>query len=218
MKRIFSAFILFCIVTAGKAQERIMDQTNISFGVKGGPGMTKFNVKQAESFSGKWRPEWVLNFHAGAFVTIPVAAEGKFALQPEVLFARQGSKINQTVTSNSGTTTLRTFKQSINYINVPLMLQFRVPSGFYFEAGPQLSLLLGAKQKGPDTQEYDHKEQRNKQDLSISFGAGHVSKNCFALGVRYAHGTKDIIKEGFAVDNREFRNAAIFLNFRYFIF
>lgn len=212
----FSVFIIFSSVVFSQEGER--DPSRISFGLKVGPGLSKFNVKQPESLQEKWRAEWMVSFQGGAFINIPLAAEGKFNVQPELLYSRQGARINHTVGNISGNYTVRAFKQIINYINVPVMLQFRVPSGFYFETGPQMSLLLSSKQNGPDSQEYDQTEQRNKQDLSLTLGAGHESKKGFALGFRYAHGTKNVVKEQYAIGDREYRNATLFLNFRYFIF
>ncbi len=219
MHRISLLFILLTFSLSHFGQEA--RQQKISFGIKAGPGMTKFNMKQIES-GYKPRAEWRLSYHAGIFARIPVAAGGKFAIQPEILYSRNGTRMSETYTSIDYITgrevsNLRVYKQLINYINVPLMLQFGLSSGVYAEAGPQMSFMINAKQKGPDDQEYDHTEQRNKQDIGWGFGAGHVSKKGFAFGFRYNQGIKDVVKEGFAVNGRELRNASIFLHMRWFI-
>src|SRR5688500_10837103 len=114
-------------------------QPKISFGIKAGPGMSKYNIKQNQS-NYTTRTEWKLSYHAGLFARIPVAAGGKFAIQPEILYSRNGSRISETYTSIDYITgrpvsNLRVYKQVINYINVPLMLQFGLSSGVYAEAG-----------------------------------------------------------------------------------
>ncbi|MGZ5220243.1 MAG: porin family protein [Flavisolibacter sp.] len=219
MNRIILLFTIMLISFTIYSQEA--GKSILSFGIKAGPGMTKFNVKQPET-SNKPRAEWKITYHAGLFARIPIAASGKFAIQPEILYSRNGARISETGSSFNyqlgyPVATLRVFTQVINYINIPLMLQFGSNSGVYAEAGPQMSFMLNAKQHGPDTQEYDHTEQRNKQDIGWGFGAGHISKKGFALGFRYNQGTKDIIKEGYAINGREYRNASIFLNMRWFI-
>ncbi len=196
-------------------------QSKISFGIKAGPGMTKFNLKQSETFY-KPRTEWTITYHAGVFARIPVAAGGKFSIQPEILYSRNGSKLSETGSvfnyyTGMPVASLRAYKQIINYLNIPLMFQYGLNSGIYAEAGPQMSFMINSKQKGPETQEYDHTEQRNKQDIGWGFGAGHISKKGFAFAFRYNQGTKDVVKEGYAINGREYRNSSIFVHMRWFI-
>lgn len=40
-----------------------------------------------------------------------------------------------------------TSKIKLNYIELPLLVQYRLPAGWYFSAGPQLSFLTSAKQE-----------------------------------------------------------------------
>ncbi len=60
----------------------------------------------------------------------------KFAFQPELLYSAQGSDYDDEDFSGS---------VKADYLNVPLMAKYYVGEGFSLEAGPQVGLLLSAK-------------------------------------------------------------------------
>lgn len=74
----------------------------------------------------------------------------QWAVQPELVYSSQGAK-------SAGT------EQKLDYINVPLLLQYMFDNGFRLQAGPQLGLLVRA----------DNKNDLNSIDLGVGLGAGH---------------------------------------------
>ncbi|MCV5968839.1 PorT family protein, partial [Lactococcus petauri] len=76
---------------------------------------------------------------------------------------------------------------NLNYINVPLMLQFN-KSGFFAEAGPQVGFLVTGKVKttdGTNTEEMDVKDELNAIDFGVNLGAGYITNSGFGFGARY---------------------------------
>jgi hypothetical protein len=116
--------------------------------------------------------------------------------QPELLYSAEGSLIEGPI---SNTQTIL-FRNRINYLNIPLMLQFTKGSGFYFEAGPQIGFRLSAKSKfenpttsgsGPSTVT-DYKSATKGTAFGLGAGAGYEMGNGLGIGLRYMLGLTDI--------------------------
>ena len=96
----------------------------------------------------------------------------QWAVQPELVFSSQGAK--------SGGT-----EQNLDYINVPVILQYMFDNGFRLQAGPQLGLLVRA----------DNKDDLNPIDLGVGFGLSYVVPSTgFGVDARYNHGLSNINK------------------------
>jgi hypothetical protein len=70
-------------------------------------------------------------------VEIPLAKN--FSIQPELLYAQQGTKISLSyeVTNSHYKSNL-----DLNYLNIPVMLKYYVLKGLTVQAGPQIGILL----------------------------------------------------------------------------
>lgn len=77
------------------------------------------------------------------------------------------------------------------YINVPVLLRYQSPKGFYGEAGVQPGFLISAKDKY-DGGSFDYLEEMNKFDLSIPIGIGYEFGNKIGIGFRVVPGLSDI--------------------------
>ncbi|MDZ7740116.1 MAG: porin family protein [Bacteroidales bacterium] len=96
----------------------------------------------------------------------------QWAVQPELVYSNQGVKIGGT-------------KQTLDYINVPVILQYMFDNGFRLQAGPQLGLLVKA----------DNKDDLSPVDLGVGFGISNVVPSTgFGADVRYNHGLSNINK------------------------
>ena len=106
----------------------------------------------------------------------------------------------------------------MNYIDVPLLVQYRFPSNFYVSAGPQVSFLTSAKQltkvKLDDglvidvTQ--DIRDAFKSVDISFPFEVGYAFKNTFAgrgfdIRLRYAFSLANVLSD--ADDPRTVRHS-----------
>jgi len=117
--------------------------------------------------------------HVGGFVNIRFH---QWALQPELYFSGQGAK--HSIASADRTLAL-------NYINMPVMFQYYIIPQFYIEAGPQLGLLVSAKDKGGNLT-IDVKDGYNSADISAGIGLGVKLPFNFGVYGRYNFGITDI--------------------------
>jgi hypothetical protein len=82
-----------------------------------------------DSYDGYYSTESIAAFNAGITATIPLIYPLSF--QPEVLFSQKGFKAY----TDDGS-----FTQRNNYIDVPLLANFRLVRGFNFLIGPQVNI------------------------------------------------------------------------------
>ncbi|WP_294210874.1 porin family protein [uncultured Chryseobacterium sp.] len=122
----------------------LKEKEPVRFGIKGAANASQFSEQELNTKNQK------LGFNAGVFVNIPLSKQ--FALQPEVLYNQMGAKSVLTSSEvQSGNTTVKTEQNvstTLNYISVPLMVQFKPTDNFYFEAGPEFSYFIDGKDKG----------------------------------------------------------------------
>ena len=132
----------------------------VRFGAKAGLNIASITGDFTDELSSK------IGFTLGGVVEIPV--RDKFAFQPEVLFSTQGAKYEDSDVGYSDESTVK-----LSYINIPMMAKFYVAEGLSLQAGPQLGILVSAKDEGEYTEqnvtvEYD---TDIKDDLStVDFG------------------------------------------------
>jgi opacity protein-like surface antigen len=166
MKKLFIAAIAVLAFGSANAQET-------KFGVKAGLNFSNF-TGDVENNSMK------VGFHVGGLVNIKVS--DKFAVQPELLYSGQGAKFDGGVTV------------SADYLNIPVMAQFKIADKFSLEAGPQIGFLMSAKAKGSG-QTVDVKEFYNSTDFGINIGAGYDVTENINVGLRYTIGVSNIAKD-----------------------
>jgi hypothetical protein len=143
---------------------------SIHIGAKGG-----LNIAQLTDIDGSSAR---VSGHVGGFVNLRFH---NWALQPELLFSGQGAK-HPVLTAD------RTL--ALNYINIPVMFQYYLIPQFYLEAGPQLGLLVSAKDKGGNVT-VDVKDSYNSADVAIGFGLGVKLPYHIGLYGRYNFGLTD---------------------------
>lgn len=123
-KSIISTVILCLSVIATSAQK-------YKIGIKAGVNASKIS---GTSFN----DEFKLSYHAGVFGEFEI--NKKLGIQPEIIFSQsQGSVVN------TGTVLVFTntnFDYSLNYINIPLLLRYKIGKVLVLNAGPQYSILL----------------------------------------------------------------------------
>jgi hypothetical protein len=167
--------ILFLSVFTAAA---FIGQAQINFGIKAGANFTKFSGDDAklEDISPKFRT----GFAGGGLVNIGLGET--FSVQPEVLYSMEGSVYK----ADGETATYKT-----DYINVPVLLQYNNPSGFYAETGPQVGFLMSAKGSYGGVS-VDIKDSFKKINFSWGLGAGYKLSNGLGIGARYNLGLANI--------------------------
>ncbi|MBK6935845.1 MAG: PorT family protein [Chitinophagaceae bacterium] len=160
----------------------IISEAQVSFGAKAGLNLYKFGGTDGSDLDFQ---KSKFSFHAGGFVNIPISS--MFSVQPEVLYSGQGTK-----QEDNGDQML----WNLDYINVPLMLRYNNPVGFYAETGPEAGFLISAKVKvkaeGTDATE-DIKDQMKGFNFSWGTGVGYITKSGFGIGARYNIGLVSIV-------------------------
>ncbi len=147
-----------------------IEQT-ISFGFSGGIISSDICGTSAGSFMP------IIGLALIATAEIPMS--DKIAVKPELQFATQGAKYEDEYYEG---------KYKLNYLNIPVFAKYYVTDGLSVEAGPQVGILLSAKDEY-SSEGGSGKEDVKDQTKSVSFGAvagvGYKLKNGINVGLRY---------------------------------
>jgi len=130
-----------------------------------------------------------INFQAGLFTEITLSED--FKVQPELLFSVYGFK--QDFEGDS--------KIRLNYIILPIMVKWFVSKGFSFDAGPQVGLMVTAK-NGTGSMA-DVKSDFYDRDFGVNIGASFVMSEKVSVSVRYYIGLTDVT----AVNTKNYNRA-----------
>jgi len=161
-------------------------------GVKVG---TNINKLQGQSF----KDEFTYGYSAGAYADIKLG--NKWSIQPEVLFnqvsADTSDKFSDLVDFNSG----KVSKIKLNYISIPLLLNYNISKGISLQAGPQYGILMSQDR---DLLQ-DGKEAFKKGDFSMLAGL-QLKFASIRLYGRYAVGLNNISD---VTNNDKWKNQSI---------
>jgi hypothetical protein len=152
----------------------------VGFGLKGGVNFANQSITDITTNSRT-------GFHGGAYFVF--AFSESFAIQPEVFFSSQGAELPDYDELNE-----------FNYMSIPVLLSWRPLSFLSIEAGPQLSLLLDAKNKADDS----IKDDFNRSDFGLAAGVTLHSPIGLNGGLRYVWGFTNIsnLENDLEVKNR----------------
>lgn len=178
--------------------------SNVSLGLKAGASLTDLVGADATPY------EKLFGFHCGVFANIGITRMVTF--QPELLYSQRGAKqpfISFTGREEEDITRL-------HYVDVPLA--FRVnANGLFFEAGPQMGILVSARSKQGSTST-EVKSLYNVLDVGYLAGLGYQRKTGLGIGLRYNGGITNVRKEidgGPAIIQPRSRNEAFQLYLTY---
>ncbi|MEJ8844769.1 porin family protein [Lacibacter sp. H375] len=187
--------VLVAIVFATTVQAQ-----HVNIGIKA--GLNLYNIKNSNDV----KYDMKAGLHAGLLGHIHVT--DNFAVQPELLFSSQGAKYE-----TGGTET----KLNLNYLNVPVLLQYMFDNGFRVEAGPQLGFLLTAKSDNGTTKT-DIKPNLKPIDFALGLGLGYIHvPSGFGVDARYNLGLTNINDEDITAvksNNRGFQ-IGVFYQFKH---
>jgi opacity protein-like surface antigen len=159
---------------------------HIAYGVKGGLNLANVKGKDVEGTS------TLLGFHGGVQANLPLAAG--FSLQPELFYSSEGAKMKVQMPGDGDEIIEATAKTHLNYLNLPVLLQYQHASGAFAVTGPQIGYLLSAKVKMNGASE-DVKESFNKINFGWTLGVGYViPATSIGIDVRYNFGLAKLAK------------------------
>ncbi len=149
-------------------------------GIKGGANITKVDGKS-------FRDEFRYGYHLGGFAEIGLGK--KWAIQPEVLFnqfnTRADSSFENVYQNSVNISNYQDVK--LNYLSIPLMLNYKVGKVLTLQAGPQFGILIDQSKNLLENGE----EAFSGGDLSMAGGAViNISK--LRLTGRYFVGLNNI--------------------------
>lgn len=152
-----------------------------------------------------------------AGLVLNLALNDMFSIQPELLYAQKGFKLEE------GDTKLN-FKA--NYLEVPVLAKIAFGSetvqGFV-TAGPTVGYWMNGKSKGTflgedlGTEDYDFDDTDNRLDLGASFGVGlgyGVGPGMLNLDVRYGFGLSSVY-DGGDDDDSKMKNSVFGVSLAY---
>jgi opacity protein-like surface antigen len=164
MKKFLFAVITLLMVHGAMGQ--------IKVGVKAGGNLSTINTVHISC-------DMKFGFHIGGFAEFVM--NDKISIQPELLYSTQGASATQDgVTVNA----------NVNYINVPVLLKLNIAEGLSAEIGPQVGILVGAKQGSKNI-----KEDCYTFDLTAIAGLSYTFAEKFVVGARYGFGLTNISKD-----------------------
>lgn len=154
----------------------IMFAQDASLGIKAG-----LNVAHLEGSDNNLNGS-KLGLNAGLLAHIHL--NSTWAVQPEVMYSSQGAKYSITDGEHD---------LSLNYINIPVQVQYMFQNGFRLQTGPQLGFLTGVKDKvnGNETGFFSSDDFKSI-DFSWTAGLGYQSTSGVGVDARYNFGISNI--------------------------
>jgi len=171
MKFKLSAFVLFLFLAQASMAQ-------FSIGLKAGANIIKIDGKS-------FNDEFKYGYHLGGFANIGIG--GRFSIQPEVLFNQYQTKTDSSFNhiyqnALSGATDVK-----LNYLSIPLLLNYKLGSLLSLQAGPMFSVLMDHNKNLLRNGEDAFK----KGDFSM-LGGAQISLGKIKLNGRYVVGLNNI--------------------------
>jgi len=158
----------------------ILFAQNANIGLKGGLNISTIRVNGNNEWGSK------PGFNGGLLAHVHLSPT--IALQPEVVYSSQGAKY----TISNGEHAL-----SLNYINIPLQLQYMFNNGFRLQTGPQVGFLTNVKDKVNQMETgYFTTQDFKSIDFSWTAGLGYLTYSGLGVDARYNFGLSNINNGG----------------------
>jgi outer membrane protein OmpA-like peptidoglycan-associated protein len=162
-------------------------QNGVSGGLIAGANFSKIHAKENLPTGYAFRSK--VGFVGGAYLNFPVSSA--VSIQPELLYSQMGSKLKiDTFSSGSSLT----YTQKLNYLSIPVLINFNVGKSFALFFGPQVDFLMAAKTKdnSSNSTSVDNKSSFQKTDFAGTAGFTLFPMSAISITGRYIHGFKDI--------------------------
>lgn len=103
----------------------------LAIGVKGGATLNKLTGKA-------WKDQFSFGYHVGAFLSLKLS--GKLGIQPEVMLNQVNMDTSSSFSSVYQFNHLNNVK--LNYLTIPILLNYNMTKMFALQAGPQFGILM----------------------------------------------------------------------------
>ena len=148
------------------------------FLVRGGGNIASVGGDDTDNLSSRFAPFVALGTECNVLDT--------FSLQPELVLSMQVAEYEMSEGFDG--------RFKFTYLNVPVMGKLYVSDGLFVEAGPQVGLLLSAKDEydTPTSGEDDIKDDLKSTDFGANVGLGYQFDSGLNVNARYTFGVSDI--------------------------
>ena len=184
MKKVFLFFVAIGLFMSPAIQAQ-----ESSVGIKGGVNLSTLSIDDNNDKNMK------IGFNVGVYNKI--ALTESFAIQPELLYSRQGLKVEYDGIADGET------KFNLNYINLPIKLVFNLSEDFEFQFGPYVGYLIDANLKSDaevlglfdiDSEDDVDRKNFNSIDYGLTAGLG-FDLDPLIIGVNYNLGLSQVAKD-----------------------
>lgn len=162
------------------------------FGIRGGANFFNFGGEDVSENDFTNR----VGFHAGVYASL--LGEGPISVEPGVYYSVKGSQNDDALDSRA----------VLDYVDVPILVRFRLGEGFNIFGGPQVSFLTNSKfegEYGGSTFSFDTDAVKGT-DAGVVFGVGYNLPQGFNVQGSYDLGLTPIFEDSDAdVYNRGFK-------------
>ena len=191
----YLVIVLVLSITSLNAQNK---EGNV--GVKAGLNFSKLSGAKEADLSTR------VSFNVGLMLETELS--NHIAFQPEVLFSSQGS--NEVLGSTD-------IEYRLNYLNLPLLLKFNLSEVITFDAGPQLGILISARESNTSIHDSDIKTIFKDTDYGLVFGLSSKFDNGLNLSIRYNLGLQNIRNTNYSSSNdNKLKNSVFQLSLGYY--
>lgn len=169
---------------------------DISYGIKTGANFSSITGDEVDDLDGR------TSINVGGVVNIGIGE--LFAVQPEILYSTQGATWELDGVKS-------TYK--LDYINIPIMVDYTVAEGFSLQGGPQIGFNITSEiETDGETEELDDVESL---DLGIGIGAQYRLPMGLFFQARYVIGLSDIFPDADGEDFKE-KNSVLSISVGWF--
>ncbi|WP_240676179.1 porin family protein [Botryobacter ruber] len=200
MKKIF---LLLVVVMAVAATQVVAQQQPVRVGIRAGLNMANWQGESVESINnlfefadGAIKQEMREGFHAGGFISIPVAPG--FEIEPGLLYSQKGTRVVGTLPwkETEFLNVKATITNKAEYLELPVLAKIYVGEGFNLFAGPQVSYLLSNKIQARAgalgfnvlNREWDMKSGMREFDVALTGGLGYRFSSGLSISAGYDYG------------------------------
>lgn len=171
-------FILLIFVLNDIVAQPIYHQS-ARFGIRAGANFSHMDFSKGSlPLDIPTKTNWQTGILTGVVVWVPLGKN--FFFQPEYLFSQMGGNIE---------TEKRLYV--INYMSLPIFLNWQLGNRFSILMGPQFDLLINAKQKTENNSASIEKDIEHRS-LILTGGLEFFFTNNAAVAIRYMHGINHI--------------------------
>ena len=170
MKSLLTVLVAFFMAQTAMAQ--------FGVGLKAGANITKVEGKS-------FKDEFRYGYHLGGFAEIKLG--DKLSVQPEVLFNQFQTRVDSTFRSVYNVRFAENRDIKLNYLSIPILLNYKLGKSFALQAGPQYAILM---QKDKNLLQ-NGREAFNSGDFSV-LGGAQISFSKLRLSGRYFVGLNNI--------------------------